>query len=140
MDIKLCGHRLEDHPVIMKLIEQRTVLERLKPVEVKMRYRIEKLVRAAADLGSKTGGKLRVCVHVCTRPTQFVLMIGVSFYHRAFADNNIELADGDSLSFRPNPQSLVQDAPVGEDEGVLFIAFFYHPTPINFYDLGCNRW
>ncbi|KAK3827636.1 MAG: Sas10/Utp3/C1D family-domain-containing protein [Benniella sp.] len=51
---KLNGQSIQDHPAIMSLIEQRTVLEKMKPVEQKLKYQIDKLVRAAV-VGQQDG-------------------------------------------------------------------------------------
>ena len=45
--LKTAGQRVADHPVIAQLIEQRALLEKIKPLEVKLKYQIDKLVRAA---------------------------------------------------------------------------------------------
>ncbi|KAI0242365.1 hypothetical protein L0F63_002192, partial [Massospora cicadina] len=44
--LKAQGKPVEGHPVILKLIEIRTHLEKMKPVEAKLKYQIDKLVRA----------------------------------------------------------------------------------------------
>lgn len=49
MLLKAEGGKLEEHPVVDKLIEARTVLEKLRPLETKLRYQIEKLVKGAAQ-------------------------------------------------------------------------------------------
>lgn len=45
--LKLDGKKVEDHPVINKLIEERIVLEKMKPLELKLKYQIDKLVKLA---------------------------------------------------------------------------------------------
>ncbi|KAJ9065447.1 hypothetical protein DSO57_1019626 [Entomophthora muscae] len=45
--LKAQGKSVEGHPVILKLIELRTHIEKLKPVEAKLKYQIDKLVRAS---------------------------------------------------------------------------------------------
>jgi hypothetical protein len=47
--LKTQGGQLEEHPVVDHLIEARTVLEKLRPLETKLRYQIEKLVKAATS-------------------------------------------------------------------------------------------
>ncbi|CAO3601334.1 unnamed protein product [Absidia cylindrospora] len=44
---KLSGQRIKDHPVVDSLVELRVVLERMKPIETKLKYQIDKLVRTA---------------------------------------------------------------------------------------------
>lgn len=54
---KLNGESIQDHGAIMSLIEQRTILEKMKPVEQKLKYQIDKLVRAAV-VGQQEGEAL----------------------------------------------------------------------------------
>ncbi|KAF9391840.1 hypothetical protein BGX21_011176 [Mortierella sp. AD011] len=51
---KLNGETIKDHPAVVSLIEQRTMLEKMKPVEQKLKYQIDKLVRAAV-IGQQDG-------------------------------------------------------------------------------------
>ncbi|KAF9113948.1 hypothetical protein BGX27_000479 [Mortierella sp. AM989] len=51
---KLNGEAIKDHPAVVSLIEQRTILEKMKPVEQKLKYQIDKLVRAAV-VGQQDG-------------------------------------------------------------------------------------
>ncbi|KAF9090507.1 hypothetical protein BGX23_005942 [Mortierella sp. AD031] len=51
---KLDGQSIQDHPAVTALIEQRTILEKMKPVEQKLKYQIDKLVRAAV-VGQQEG-------------------------------------------------------------------------------------
>ncbi len=47
--LKLEGHdNLKDHPVISRLLYVKTLLERLRPLDQKLQYQIDKLLRAAA--------------------------------------------------------------------------------------------
>ncbi|KAJ1668703.1 hypothetical protein IW140_002007 [Coemansia sp. RSA 1813] len=43
--LKLHGKQIEDHPAIMNLIEDRTVLERMRPLEQRLKYQIDKMLR-----------------------------------------------------------------------------------------------
>uniref|UniRef100_A0A182SA71 Sas10 C-terminal domain-containing protein n=1 Tax=Anopheles maculatus TaxID=74869 RepID=A0A182SA71_9DIPT len=51
---KSSGHRIEKDPSIDRLIEIRTVLEKIRPIDYKLRYQIDKLVKTAVT-GSSTG-------------------------------------------------------------------------------------
>jgi len=51
---KLNGESIQDHGAVLALIEQRTILEKMKPVEQKLKYQIDKLVRAAV-VGQQEG-------------------------------------------------------------------------------------
>ncbi|KAM3940181.1 neuroguidin [Leptodactylus fuscus] len=44
---KASGKSLKENPGIMRLVEIRTVLEKMRPIEQKLKYQIDKLVRAA---------------------------------------------------------------------------------------------
>ncbi|RIB05776.1 Sas10/Utp3/C1D family-domain-containing protein [Gigaspora rosea] len=44
--LKLDGKSISDHPVISNLVELRIILEKIKPVEQKLKYQIDKLIRA----------------------------------------------------------------------------------------------
>jgi U3 small nucleolar ribonucleoprotein protein LCP5 len=44
--LKADGKRVKDHPVIQTLVELRLYLEKLKPIEQKLKYQIDKLVKA----------------------------------------------------------------------------------------------
>ncbi|XP_050088685.1 neuroguidin [Anopheles aquasalis] len=58
---KCSGHRIENDPSIDRLIEIRTVLEKIRPIDYKLRYQIDKLVKTAVT-GSSSGA---------TDPTSF---------------------------------------------------------------------
>ncbi|KAF9424984.1 hypothetical protein BGZ94_007950 [Podila epigama] len=51
---KLNGETIQDHGAIHALIEERTILEKMKPIEQKLKYQIDKLVRAAV-VGQQEG-------------------------------------------------------------------------------------
>ncbi|CAH2294463.1 ngdn [Pelobates cultripes] len=44
---KTCGRHINGNPGIMRLVEMRTVLEKMRPIDQKLKYQIDKLVRAA---------------------------------------------------------------------------------------------
>lgn len=45
--LKATGGKVKDHPVINQLVELRMVMEKIKPLEQKLQYQIDKLVRTA---------------------------------------------------------------------------------------------
>eukprot|EP00042_Codosiga_hollandica_P006982 m.16651 g.16651 ORF g.16651 m.16651 type:complete len:295 (+) comp28546_c0_seq1:6481-7365(+) len=47
MLLKVEGKSVEDHPVIERLIYLRTLLEKLRPIEAKLKYQLDKLVKSA---------------------------------------------------------------------------------------------
>ncbi|KAJ3119033.1 hypothetical protein HDU96_003208 [Phlyctochytrium bullatum] len=81
--LKLQGQKVESHPVIDKLIEHRVVMERTRPLEQKLKYQIDKLLRTVAT----------------------------SVYEKVNQDMQEETADNiqgaDPLQFKPNPSNLV---------------------------------
>ncbi|CAG2117200.1 unnamed protein product [Medioppia subpectinata] len=46
---KVSGQRLEGSDVIQRLVEHRTVLERMRPIEHKLRYTFDKLIKTSTD-------------------------------------------------------------------------------------------
>lgn len=57
---KCSGERIEGDPCIDRLVEIRTVLEKIKPINNKLKYQIDKLVKTAvtgADLDAPTNFK-----------------------------------------------------------------------------------
>ncbi|KAF9896853.1 hypothetical protein BX616_006638 [Lobosporangium transversale] len=85
---KLEGQSIKDHPAVMALIEQRIILEKMKPVEQKLKYQIDKLVRAAV----------------------------VGQQQQQDNDTPVSAGVADPLSFKPNPKNLLADS-TGNDEG-----------------------
>ncbi len=45
--LKSKGESVKDHPVIEQLVKLRTILERIKPIEQKLKYQIDKLLKTA---------------------------------------------------------------------------------------------
>ncbi|PIA15191.1 hypothetical protein COEREDRAFT_34829, partial [Coemansia reversa NRRL 1564] len=80
--LKLHGQQLEGHPVVQWLIEDRMVLEKMRPLEQRLRYQIDKLLRNAVV--SNEGAKLAATM---------------------LRDD----AMADPSAFRPNPSSLEVD-------------------------------
>lgn len=50
--LKANGRSVENHPVIARLIEIRLFLEKIRPIDKKMRYQIEKLLKLANGISS----------------------------------------------------------------------------------------
>jgi U3 small nucleolar ribonucleoprotein protein LCP5 len=89
--LKLSGKSVEGHAVIESLVELRVVLDRMKPIEGKLKYQIDKLVRAAV-MGAqqqKSDEKAAATVEV----------------------------EADPLAFKPNPTNLLaRDVSDDEDD------------------------
>ena len=67
IQLKLSGKQVESHPVVQSLIELRVMLEKMKPVEQKLKYQIDKVVRTAvvgdqdeANNGAASAGRFLV--------------------------------------------------------------------------------
>merc|ERR1711973_739119 len=54
--LKTDGRQLEGDPVVNRLVEIRTVIEKLRPIDQKIKYQIDKLIKAAT-LGKPTTDK-----------------------------------------------------------------------------------
>ncbi|CAG8512185.1 7674_t:CDS:2, partial [Cetraspora pellucida] len=75
--LKLDGKSISNHPVISNLVELRIILEKIKPVEQKLKYQIDKLIRATT-------------------------IENITEKNFNLTTNNTDL-----LSFKPNPQDFV---------------------------------
>ncbi|KAJ1934317.1 hypothetical protein GGF37_006409, partial [Kickxella alabastrina] len=113
--LKLHGKPIENHPVISHLIEDRTVLEKMKPLEQRLKYQIDKLLRGAvvAANGPSAVIKAPSKLHTTDDPEM-----------APAADDSAKLAAAmlgdDALTnpsaFRPNPGSLAKDIRNEDDE------------------------
>lgn len=107
---KISGKSIKGHPVVESLVECRIVLERMKPIEVKLKYQIDKLVRTAV-MGTQqldkdqTGKQKAQDMFVCA--LCLYSMYGFSF----FLQNLVN----DPLAFKPNPMNLVNKDDNDED-------------------------
>jgi U3 small nucleolar ribonucleoprotein protein LCP5 len=89
--LKLSGKSVEGHAVIESLVELRVVLDRMKPIEGKLKYQIDKLVRAAvmgAQQQQKSDEKAATTVE----------------------------AEADPLAFKPNPTNLLARDVSGDED------------------------
>ncbi|CAO3703300.1 unnamed protein product [Rhizopus stolonifer] len=88
--LKLSGSTIENSPVVLSLVELRVVLDKMKPVENKLKYQVDKLVRAAV-VGNKKD--------------------------ESVAKSTMEAVAADPLAFKPNPMNLInKDQEEDEDE------------------------
>jgi U3 small nucleolar ribonucleoprotein protein LCP5 len=90
------GDRAGD--LVDSMVEGRVVLDKIKPLEGRMRYQIEKLVRLAQEAPTNTDD--------ITDGTQTLVLVSASCLCYLL----------DPLAFRPNPQALMDDDSDG-DEG-----------------------
>ncbi|ORZ06464.1 Sas10/Utp3/C1D family-domain-containing protein [Absidia repens] len=113
---KLSGQRIKDHPVVDSLVELRVVLERMKPVEAKLKYQIDKLVRTAV-MGTQANKDTSVNDPMAFKPNPMNLM------NKDDDDNESEEEDDDdTMTMRTNGDSKndvyrpPKMAPVSYDE------------------------
>jgi U3 small nucleolar RNA-associated protein 3 len=87
--LKSEGRSVRDHPVVLRLVEIRAYLEKLRPIDKKLKYQIDKLLKMA-DGGARNekGGSLE----------------------------GEDEDEDDPLRFKPNPDALV--GKTDEEEGV----------------------
>ncbi|PRW45524.1 Something about silencing 10 [Chlorella sorokiniana] len=101
--LKAEGRPVQSHPVIQRLVEIRAYLEKIRPIDKKLQYQIEKLLKAAAATAGAAGGAAD----------------GAADGGEAAA----ALGGGDALAFGPRPDALVSKrggaaaAAGGEEEG-----------------------
>ncbi|KAJ3296549.1 hypothetical protein HDU79_006385 [Rhizoclosmatium sp. JEL0117] len=115
--LKLQGHSTAaGHPALDKLIELRVVLEKMKPIEAKLKYQIDKVVKAANEADGKGASKGSASGTVVGWEGEEVERKGVSEYELQAAGVS------DPLQFKPNPRNLVgamsldPTAPTYQDE------------------------
>ncbi|KAF9432154.1 hypothetical protein BGZ76_011187 [Entomortierella beljakovae] len=111
---KLNGESIKDHPAVIALIEQRTILEKMKPVEQKLKYQIDKLVRAAV-VGQQTGeaqGELGGADPLSFKPNPNNLVSDNTGNDGGAADQDEEQEEGESSGLYKAPRM----APVHYEE------------------------
>ncbi|RIA85714.1 Sas10/Utp3/C1D family-domain-containing protein [Glomus cerebriforme] len=110
--MKLNGQSIQNHPVIENLIELRIVLEKLKPLEQKLKYQIDKLIRATV-----------------INDDDDVKLTNTS-------GNSLALSD--PLSFKPNPQNLVSKFDDTNDDDNTNTGVYKAPklVPVHFEEDG----
>jgi hypothetical protein len=57
--LKSQGKSVKDHPVVDQLVRIRAIMDKMKPIEKKLSYQIDKLVRTA-NLGVRAGGNVEL--------------------------------------------------------------------------------
>ncbi|CAG8794127.1 25776_t:CDS:2, partial [Racocetra persica] len=101
---RLDGKSISDHPAISNLVELRVVLEKIKPVEQKLKYQIDKLIRATT-VENITEKNVNLITH-----------------------------NTDPLSFKPNPQDFVSKVDDDKSEKVDKVEIYKAPklAPMHF--------
>lgn len=118
--LKISGKQLENNPVVESLVELRVILDKMKPIEAKLKYQIDKLVRAAVVENTQKNDEKKAEV------------------------STSEAVAADPLAFKPNPMNLLNKDNDDEDEDVdddTNAAGVYRPpklAPVN-YDENAGR-
>ncbi|KAI9252106.1 Sas10/Utp3/C1D family-domain-containing protein [Sporodiniella umbellata] len=103
VNMKLSGHTIEESPVIGSLVELRVVLDKMKPVENKLKYQVDKLVRAAV-VGTKKD--------------------------ESAAKTTMEAVAADPLAFKPNPMNLINKDQAEANEEEEEVSDVYKPPKL----------
>ncbi|KAJ2228420.1 hypothetical protein H4R99_006189 [Coemansia sp. RSA 1722] len=114
--LKLFGKTIEDHPAISHLIEDRTVLEKMKPLEQRLKYQIDKLLRSAVVASDKASvaETARAPKLATTDDPEAAPVTDDSAKLAAAMLNDDNLAN--PTAFKPNPGSLASDVRGDDDE------------------------
>jgi U3 small nucleolar RNA-associated protein 3 len=103
--LKAEGKPVKDHPVVLRLVELRLYLEKIRPIDKKMAYQIDKLLVAATKAQTDPQAEEQAAATAAAR-----------------ASGAGAAAGRDALSFKPNPAALVGrsggDAAAGGGGGV----------------------
>jgi U3 small nucleolar RNA-associated protein 3 len=103
--LKAEGKPVKDHPVVLRLVELRMYLEKIRPIDKKMAYQIDKLLVAATKAQTDPQAAEEAAATAAAR-----------------ASGAGARSDRHALSFKPNPAALVRrssgDAIAGGDGGV----------------------
>ncbi|KAJ1736639.1 hypothetical protein H4S06_006032 [Coemansia sp. BCRC 34490] len=138
--LKLHGKQIKDHPAIMNLIEDRTVLERMRPLEQRLKYQIDKMLRntiIATDESAQQrqrypGGAEQLAT---TDDPEKATIANTSAKLAAVMLGEDVLAD--PTAFKPNPGSLATDIRE-EDEGAVNSGLYRAPRqmPVHYEEEG----
>ncbi|KAJ2785670.1 hypothetical protein H4R18_000361 [Coemansia javaensis] len=120
--LKLHGRSIAGHPAIQRLVEDRTVVEKMKPLEQRLKYQIDKLLRNAVIEGQDAAPALAT----------------TDDPERVQAAAKLEgVLSEDPSAFRPNPKSLEVDVRE-EDAEALGRGVYRAPkqTPVHYEEDG----
>ncbi|KAJ1726104.1 hypothetical protein LPJ61_005418 [Coemansia biformis] len=119
--LKLHGKPIAGHPAILRLVEERTVVEKMKPLEQRLKYQVDKLLRNAV-VGEQDVPK----------------MATTDDPEKARGDAKLEgVLSEDPSAFRPNPADLEVD--VREEDAAAIVGGVYRApkqTPVHYEEEG----
>ncbi|KAI8321698.1 hypothetical protein GQ54DRAFT_297810 [Martensiomyces pterosporus] len=134
--LKLHGKQIESHTVISRLVEDRTVLEKMKPLEQRLKYQIDKLLRGAVVASENGAAKQQSKPKMATTDDPEAM---------AVADDSAKLAAAmlsedalaDPSAFKPNPGNLAADVRE-EDELAIESGVYRAPkqVPVHYEEEG----
>ncbi|KAJ3412925.1 hypothetical protein HDV05_008713 [Chytridiales sp. JEL 0842] len=123
--MKIHGQPIEDHPSIDQLIELRVVLDKIKPLEGKLKYQIDKLVKIANDAENEDGDPVE-------NLRKKFLVTDDDDVDKSTKKLTKDTSLGDPLQFRPNPMAFASnDADELQDgDGGLDNSGIYRPPRV----------
>ncbi|RUS17395.1 Sas10/Utp3/C1D family-domain-containing protein [Endogone sp. FLAS-F59071] len=151
LHLKLSGKQVAGHPFVESLVELRTLLEKMKPLEQKLKYQIDKLVRAAAagvveeteqEKGGKSGKKRKTLTAGLSDAAVVGALLDVRLADALYSLVCLYNAAADPLAFRPNPANLTNIAAemVEEKEEGWSIALSVQLIPNEFARLPTHKY
>ncbi|KAJ6827597.1 neuroguidin [Iris pallida] len=104
---KAKGLSIEGHPVVRSLVEIRLFLEKIRPIDKKMEYQVQKLMKAAGNIGpeKEVGAKGK--------------------------KKEESLDEEDPLKYRPNPDMLISKTSLAEQDGGVYRPPKFAPTTMD---------
>ncbi|KAJ1963001.1 hypothetical protein GGI12_002309 [Dipsacomyces acuminosporus] len=134
--LKLHGKQIESHPVIRQLVEDRTVLEKMKPLEQRLKYQIDKLLRGAV-VSSEGGAVKRQSKPKLATTEDPEAMEVVDDSAKLAAAMLSEDALADPSAFKPNPAGMAKDM-LEEDELAISSGVYRAPkqVPVHYEEEG----
>ena len=95
--LKAAGRSVKDHPVVSHLVKLRLTMEKLRPLDAKLKYQIDKLLKIAATTSN-----------------------AIDQHHRNAANSNNNISnvihdEEDGLNFRPDMSNLVGPSGLNDD-------------------------
>lgn len=104
---KAKGLSIEGHPVVRSLVEIRLFLEKIRPIDKKLEYQVQKLTRAAGNVASEKTVSID-------------------------AKGKDETQEEDPLKYRPNPDMLVsKSTQAAQDNGGVYRPPRFAPTSMD---------
>ncbi|XP_022766427.1 neuroguidin [Durio zibethinus] len=88
---KAKGYSIEGHPVVRSLVEIRLFLEKIRPIDKKLQYQIQKLIRVSGSAMQKVGSN---------------------------EESDGPQKTEDPLNYRPNPDMLISKADMMSENGI----------------------